>query len=136
VTNLWDPLEEHYYWDGSADADNRDAGVYRSDDITHAVHSPNNNSRASLVMEWNSRVDTNANSAEIQTKGVNLDFSKYWYFKFDVYRPRSTSNVNMMVYLWDGRKNATTIYAKADTPDRWTTVKIPIFEPNNLFKNQ
>jgi hypothetical protein len=131
VVTLWDSCESHFYWDGTADADNPDGQVARTDDITQAVHSSKAGSSASLVMEWNKTVSP-ANSAEIQAKGLNLDYRDYWYFKFDVYRPSGTPNVSLLVYLYDGSKGVGTVQTTIDTPNQWKTFILPLHEANDL----
>jgi len=129
---VWDGFEEHFYWDGSADADNPDFLTDRADDITRSLFSPNFNSTASLIMEWDAQIDTNADFAQIQIQNVNIDYSDYYYFRFDAYRPNTTPNVNLFVFLFDGTKGAGTNFIKLDTPDQWTTVTLLLGETLNL----
>lgn len=133
-TVLWDHCEDHLYWDGTADADNPDHLVVRTDDINHRYYSPNFNSTASLVMEWAKAEDPDADTAEIQVKTPSspLDYSESWYFRFDVYRPSSTPDVEILVFLYDGTRGFGTYTTHVDIPDRWTTVTVPLFESGNL----
>ncbi|RLC72575.1 MAG: hypothetical protein DRI52_03330 [Chloroflexi bacterium] len=132
VTTLWDGAESHLYWDGTADADNKDYEAAQSDDITHALHSPNFGSTASQVLEWDAAIHPTATTAEVHIRDLTLDYSDYWYFRFDVYRPSSTPNVEIFVYLYDGNKGSGSYRVKVDTPDQWTTVTLPMWSALNL----
>lgn len=132
---LWDPCEDHPYWNGKCDADNGD--VNRIEDLSHSIYSDNNSSTASLVMEWDSTVSA-SNNGEIEASLGGMDWEAYNDFKFDVYRPNATSSsVEIRVFIWDGdnEEGSSTYCVKVTNADEWITVTLPmenVFDQSNI----
>ena len=127
IETVWDSFEQpQYYWDGSAEADNKDYEVVVSDDITHTFKSQNFNSTASQIIQWNASNDSDADVAQIQSKySQPKDWSDYYYFRMDVYRPSSTPNCSLFVFIWNGTNGTGTDWVSVPA-DQWTTVTMKL----------
>lgn len=125
---LWD-TEKHLYWNGSADADCPDDLIRNMDDLSSIIFSDNNNSTASLTMQWS---DNSWDIAQIEVKDVDYDWSEFFYFKFDVYRPSSTSgDVNILFFIYDGTIGTGTETITVKESNTWQTVYILIWTIEN-----
>ncbi len=123
VETLWDGFENNSnYWDGSGDADNKNYETVLSDDITHSMKSTNFNSTAAHALNWNQNINTTVNSAEIVLKYPQpQNWSKYYYFKADIYRPSTTPDCDIFCFMWDGTAGTGTEWARVPA-NQWTTV--------------
>ncbi len=133
IETLWDGFEApNYYWDGSADADNKDNQVTVSDDITHTKSSPNFGSTASQVLQWDDSIYQDDHVAQLQTSfSQPKDWSRFYYFRLDVYRPSSTPDCSLFVFIWDGTKGIGTEWVNIPA-DTWTTVTLKLGGNINL----
>lgn len=123
VETVWDRMETpQYYWDGSADADNKDFEVQVSDDITHSFSSPNFSSTAAMTMNWDKDIFADDDIAQIQaTFSQAKDWSNFYYFRADVYRPSTTPDCSLFVFIWDGTQGAGTDWLSIPA-NTWTTL--------------
>ena len=137
IETVWDSFEQPaYYWDGSADADNKDFQVSYSDDITHNYYSPNFSSTASQAINWDEDVYLPDSVAQLtMTFDTAQDWSDYYYFRLDVYRPSSTPDCSLFVFIWDG-VNGTGTDWKSVPADQWTTVTLKLGSNINLSNIQ
>ena len=133
VETKWEGFEQpSYYWDGSADADNKDNQVIVSDDITHSYSSQNFGSTASQVLQWDDSIYQDDHVAQLQTNfDQPKDWSKYYYFRLDVYRPSSTPDCSLFVFIWDGTNGIGTEWVNVPA-DEWTTVTLKLGGNINL----
>lgn len=127
VETLWDGFEQPaYYWDGSADADNKDFEVNYSDDITHSYASPNFNSTAAQTINWYKDVYLPDSVAQLtMTFNETQNWSDYYYFRLDVYRPSTTPDCSLFVFVWDG-ENGTGTDWKSVPANQWTTITMKL----------
>ena len=125
VETVWDRFETpQYYWDGSADADNKDFEVVLSDDITHAYKSSNFSSTAAFTISWDDDIygpDSIAQS--VAHFNPAKDWSNYYYFRFDVYRPSTTPDCSLFVFIWDGTRGSGTDWERVPA-NTWTTLTL------------
>ncbi len=133
VETLWDSFEQPaYYWDGSADADNKDYEVNYSDDITHNYASPNFNSTAAHAINWDEDVYLPDSVAQLtMTFDSAQDWSDYYYFRMDVYRPSTTPDCSLFVFIWDGTNGTGTDWRSVPA-NQWTTVTLKLGSNINL----
>ena len=127
VETVWDGFETpNYYWDGSADADNKDYQVVVSDDITHSFYSPNFSSTAALALQWNDAIYADDHVAQATAKfSTSQDWSDYYYFRADVYRPSTTPDCSLFVFIWDGAKGTGTDWINVPA-NQWTTITLKL----------
>ena len=127
VETVWDGFEmPNYYWDGSADADNKDYQVVVSDDITHSFYSPNFNSTSALTLQWDDSIYPQDHVAQIAAKfSTPKDWSDYYYFRADIYRPSTTPDCSLFVFIWDGTKGTGTDWINVPA-NQWTTVTLKL----------
>ncbi len=132
---VWEDFEQPaYYWDGSADADNKDYQVVVSDDITGSFKSPNFNSTASQAIEWDKDIYLPDSVAQLSmTFDQSQDWSDFYYFRADIYRPSSTPNCDIFFFIWDSTNGTGTDWTKIPA-NQWTTVTLKLGQNIDMSK--
>ncbi len=127
IESKWDGFElPNNYWDGSGDADNKDYQTIVSDDITHSIHSNNFNSSASQILQWSYDINDSVNVAQVQTSfSQSQNWSDYYYFRMDVYRPSTTPDCSIFIFIWDGVNGTGTEWVNVPA-NQWTTVTLKL----------